>query len=189
MTTKLVLITSILALAVAACSESAAPPASNSSEPAVQGGDSVPVEEAGVLPPVPVDGAIEASPATIAANAPEGGACALDVVNGKPRKPTMSLAAGGALLIGGWASTPELTPPVGALLLLRGGSASYTAPVSVEVARPDVARAKKSEALATSGFNAKVSTAGIPAGVYHLAIVVDSATSTWCDFNLELSLL
>lgn len=187
MTMKTVLATFALALVLAACAEQPQPDA----VPAVQDGAATPAprkQDPSVLSPVAAEGAVAAVAAEVRPDAPEGGACALDAVNGKPRMPAMSLASGGALLFGGWAATDDLTPPREAALLFRGESRWFAAPLSTGSARPDVARVKKSEALATAGFNLKVSTAGMPAGSYRIGVVVDPASETWCDLNVDLTL-
>lgn len=179
----------LLITTLAACSERAPPaPAADAPTATPTPASPPPAADPGALPALPSGGAVALEATTLAADAASAGRCALDVVNGKRRAAKMRLPAGSALALGGWISDAAKTVPASSSLVLRGTTGAWSAPLTTGVARPDVARVLGSEALATAGFNLRVSSAGVPAGSYRVLAIVDPATSAYCDLGVELAI-
>lgn len=170
----------IAGMLVAGCGER---PADSTAvaDPAASAPASAP--EASVVAPV----AAATVPYAMMAGAPTVGHCALDVVNGI-HAPSVTVPVGSKAMFGGWAANPEIQVPVDALFVLANGADSHAVPLVAGAERPDVAAALASEALAQAGYNLEIDLAAVPAGSYGLVIVLDQATSAYCDLGTRLVL-
>lgn len=130
---------------------------------------------------------VQAAEYTLPADAPATGQCALDAINGGGTQGVV-LPASGHAVFGGWIANAALEVPGDAMFVLRGNQASHAAPLAAGAARPDVAQALGSEALAGAGFNLHLALDGIPPGSYELLAMVDPATGGTCSFNATLVL-
>lgn len=130
---------------------------------------------------------VEPAPYAMAADAPKSGFCALDSSNGQ-RGEVVTLPASGSAVFGGWASNAAKQVPEGALFVFGNGADGFAVPLVTGAHRPDVAASLKSDALANAGYNLRVDMSRIPAGSYTLAVVVDPATSAYCDLRTRLVL-
>lgn len=145
-----------------------------------------PPADPGALQPVAADGAVALQSALIPMDAPAEGQCSLDVINGLARQPQMHMAAGGALLMGGWVATGDGTVPVQPGFVMRNESGGYVAPFTAGGERPDVAEALGKSELAASGFNLLVTTQDVPAGTYRLGIRIAPERAGVCDLGVDL---
>ncbi|MBJ7575067.1 hypothetical protein [Luteimonas sp. MC1828] len=123
----------------------------------------------------------------MAVGAPVAGNCALDMVNGT-HGPSVTAPVGSKALVGGWAASADNQVPANALFVLANGADSHAVPLVAGAHRPDVAAALGSEALAQAGYNLDIDLAAVPAGSYDLVIVLDQATSAYCDLGTRLVL-
>ncbi|MBB1472874.1 hypothetical protein H5368_07500 [Luteimonas sp. MC1782] len=136
---------------------------------------------------VPVPAASATTAYAMAAGAATAGQCALDVVNGI-HAPSVTVPVGSKASFGGWAASAEMQVPVDALFVLANGADSHAVPLVAGASRPDVAAALASDALANAGYNLEVDLAAVPAGSYDLVVVLDQATSAYCDLGTKLVL-
>lgn len=120
-----------------------------------------------------------------AMDAPAGGHCSLDAINGAPA-PGASLPVGADAMFGGWMVDGQGSVPGQATLVLRG-THTYSVPLVAGGDRPDVAQALNSEAARMSGFNIATSLAGVEAGEYALSIELAGETPTTCDLKSTLA--
>jgi hypothetical protein len=179
----------LLAVSLIACSRqsetatatgSPADPAPAAAQP------EAPPADPGALPPVAADGAVALELVPMPMDVPSEGQCSLDAINGIARQPQMHMAAGGAVLVGGWIAGGDGTVPSQPAFVMRNESGGHIAPFTAGGERPDVAEALGTPALANSGFNLLVTTQGVPAGTYRLGIRIDPERAGVCDLGVEL---
>jgi hypothetical protein len=118
-------------------------------------------------------------------DAPAGGHCSLDAINGAPVQGA-SLPVGADAMFGGWMVDGQGNVPGQARLVLRGTHA-YSVPLVAGGDRPDVAQALNSQAARMSGFNIATSLAGVEAGEYALSIELAGETPATCDLKSTLA--
>lgn len=165
-----------LALAVSAC---------NRTEPPL---DIAPVPQspeshAGQAPP-PTPSSAEFV-ADSAGDAPLGGACALDHVNGEVSA-KVGVAVGTQVLFAGWATDADGNVPAEMRLVLKGERAgNYSAPLAAGVDRPDVAAALGNEAARGSGY-LLAATLAVEPGEYEVAVVHGGAAPRTCVLNKHI---
>ncbi|WP_222565220.1 hypothetical protein [Novilysobacter antarcticus] len=140
-----------------------------------------PLDGSGSIEPVPVEDFVATEPAMT------GGSCALDAVNGGDARLT-SVKAGTEVWFSGWVADDDKQVPADALFVFRGEGRSYSIPVLAGVARPDVAKALSSEALATSGYNLLARVDMIP-GSYALVIISGTSTAAQKECDLDARML
>ena len=99
--------------------------------------------------------------------------CALDTVNGQPPAGTPALEPGSSAAVGGWAGNGAGQVATGFHLVLKG-TQSYSAPINIGIARPDVAASLNSPGLENSGFTLDFSLMNVATGNY-AAYVADPA--------------
>ena len=112
--------------------------------------------------------------------------CALDNINGQVTGSAAQLHAGTNALFVGWAGNGKGTSANGFLLVLKG-SQSYSVPLSMNIARPDVAKATSSEGMANSGYQVNASLSGVVTGSYHMIIVDPMDASNMCDTGRDVT--
>jgi len=173
---KMILVASSLsALLLAGCGQEPAPPAAAEAPATVP----APVASPGGLVPAFHRLAVDAAPA---------GYCSLDALNDQ-RGPRVTLPASGQAWFGGWVADADRQIPTSALLVFRDAAGDAMAvPLATGAHRPDVAAALDSDALASAGFNVRVALDGLPTGSHDLLVVVDPATSAYCDLKTALVL-
>jgi hypothetical protein len=107
------------------------------------------------------------------------------VGEGEPGTPVVTLTRGDALRLSGWVvDERERRVPVGPLVALRPiiGGATWYAPLSVGLPRPDVAGALHDQAYRSSGFSLFIDTSALPRGEYGLFLFYRNSGSAFvCD--------
>lgn len=111
--------------------------------------------------------------------------CALDNISGQVAGSAAQLHAGTSALFVGWAGNGKGQAANGFLLVLKG-SQSYSVPLAMNVARPDVAKALSSDGMANSGYQVNASLSGVAPGSYHIAIVDPVDVSNTCDTSRDI---
>lgn len=124
-------------------------------------------------------------PYQVAADLADGGNCFLDVINGAAPQ-SITVKNGDEISFGGWVSDAGNQVPTGAQLLLRGQTASYTAPLVAGGDRPDVADILKNEALSKSGYNLTIKLADVVAGEYELSILTGTSPVVRCNLGAKV---
>ena len=112
--------------------------------------------------------------------------CALDNISGQSAGGAAQLHTGTSALFVGWAGNGKGQAANGFLLVLKG-SQSYSVPLTMNVARPDVAKALSSEGMANSGYQVSASLSGVATGAYHVAIVDPADASNICDTGRDIA--
>lgn len=97
--------------------------------------------------------------------------CSIDKVDGQPRGEVPHAAAGGVVVVEGWAADAGLKVPAG-LSVVLAGAGTYAVRGESTVLREDVASALGSPDLAMSGFGVSASLAEVPAGEYAVELLV-----------------
>lgn len=170
---RAILVLSSTAL-LAACNEASPPPVAVDSSAAPQAA------------PVAAPAVAVALKEYVPTEAPAGGNCALDVVNGAAA-PSTTVAAGSDLALSGWVTNAQNAASGDAQIVLTGSTRSYSGNLPTGGDRPDVATALSSEAARLSGFNATASLAGVEPGDYTLTIVQDAVSPVSCALNKSVS--
>ena len=111
--------------------------------------------------------------------------CALDNISGQVAG-TAQMHTGTSALFVGWAGNGKGQAANGFLLVLKG-SQSYSVPLAMNVARPDVAKALSSDGMANSGYQVNASLSGVAPGSYHIAIVDPADVSNTCDTSRDIA--
>lgn len=112
--------------------------------------------------------------------------CALDVVNGQPPADVPVLAPDSSAAIGGWAGNGSGQAATGFHLVLKGDQ-SYSAPINVGVARPDVAASLNSPGLENSGFTLDFTLLNVASGTYAAYVADPANPQASCDLKYSLS--
>ena len=111
--------------------------------------------------------------------------CALDNISGQSAGSAVQLHTGTSALFVGWAGNGKGQTANGFLLVLKG-SQSYSVPLAMNIARPDVAKALSSDGMANSGYQVNASLAGVAAWSYHIVIVDPADASNICDTGRDV---
>jgi len=111
--------------------------------------------------------------------------CALDNINGQVAGSAAQFHAGTSALFVGWAGNGKGQSANGFLLVLKG-SQSYSVPLAMNIARPDVATALSSDGMANSGYQVNASLSGVATGSYHIFIVDPADASNTCDTSRDV---
>jgi hypothetical protein len=164
-----------VALSLAACSPSSTDNGPQSPAPSAANTQSA----------APVNAAFVAYTGTIPATATNK-QCALDNISGQVAGSAALLHAGASALFVGWAGNGKGQAANGFLLVLKG-SQSYSVPLSMNIARPDVAEATSSDGMANSGYQVNASLSGVATGSYHMVIVDPADASNSCDTNRDVT--
>ncbi|AER55143.1 hypothetical protein DSC_02450 [Pseudoxanthomonas spadix BD-a59] len=112
--------------------------------------------------------------------------CALDTFNGEAPTSGLALPTGSSAAVGGWAGNGAGQVATGFHLVLKGAQ-SYSAPINIGVARPDVATSLNSPGLGNSGFTLDFSLANVAAGTYAAYITDPANPQTACDLKYSLT--
>jgi hypothetical protein len=98
-------------------------------------------------------------------------ACSLDLIDDEPVSDSVVLPRRVPVRLIGWAAdgTTRTVPPVVTLEL--AGDTTYAAPAARFTRRPDVARALKTPAFATSGYDVMALLRAVEPGRYRLRVV------------------
>ncbi|WP_458071348.1 hypothetical protein [Rhodanobacter sp. BL-MT-08] len=169
-------IASVFALSITACSPSSNEGAQPSEGPAVTSTQST---AAG-----PANATFAAYTGTIPATMIKN-QCALDNISGQFGGSPAQLHTGASALFVGWAGNGKGQAANGFLLVLKG-SQSYSVPLSMNVERPDVAKATSSDGMVNSGYQVNASLTGVAAGSYHIVIVDPANASNICDTERDI---
>lgn len=111
--------------------------------------------------------------------------CALDNISGQFAGSAAQLHAGNSALFVGWAGNGKGQTANGFLLVLKG-SQSYSVPLAMNIARPDVAKATSSDGMMNSGYQVNASLSGVASGSYHIVIVDPADASNICDTGRDV---
>lgn len=102
--------------------------------------------------------------------------CALDAVNGKsPIEGSFEVPTNTPMAFEGWAATTSLTNPGTVAVVLSATDKAFAISGNAGIARDDVAKAYKAEALSNSGFKLELPSLQVPPGEYTVAILHDEA--------------
>lgn len=124
-------------------------------------------------------------PRTVPTN-PGNTQCALDLVNDQPAGQAAAISNGSTVIFGGWAGNGQGQAANRVALVLKGADHAYSVPITINVARPDVAKALNSAGMANSGYNLSTTLNGVAAGNYSLYVVNPSDASADCDLHRTL---
>jgi uncharacterized protein (DUF2141 family) len=113
----------------------------------------------------------------------------LDAVNGKsPIEGSFEVPTNIPVAFEGWAATTSLTNPGTVTVVLSAMDKGFAISGNAGIARDDVAKAYKAEALSNSGFKLELSSLQVPAGEYTVAILHDEAgVQVSCASPLKLA--
>jgi hypothetical protein len=112
--------------------------------------------------------------------------CALDNISGQFAGSAAQLHTGASATFVGWAGNGKSQAANGFLLVLKG-SQSYSVPLAMNIARPDVAKALSSDGMANSGYQVSASLSGVASGSYHFVIVDSVDASNTCDTSRDVT--
>lgn len=115
-----------------------------------------------------------------AAGLKAGGQCALDRIN-KEKVGALPYVVGDTLLFAGWFLPPKGVATAQPLLVLSDGTRQFAHEIRTGGRRDDVARRLDRPEAATSGYNARVTLAGLPAGEYAVWFVQEGEGAFRCD--------
>lgn len=113
--------------------------------------------------------------------------CSLDEINGQPAGNAGVVASGSVAIFGGWAGNGQGQAAEQFALVLKGAQASFSAPLTTGVARPDVAKAWSSEGMTKSGYNISATLTGVTAGTYSLYVADPANLAADCDLHHTLT--
>ncbi|WP_123831201.1 hypothetical protein [Luteimonas sp. 100069] len=119
-------------------------------------------------------------------DATQEGNCSLDTINGQ-RVAAASLKVGDAATFVGWVGNAEGRVPQDGRLILEGEGGSYSAPVQVGIARPDVVAALGKPGLENAGFGVSTTLAVAP-GMYRVYILMGESSPSVCHFDVSLTI-
>lgn len=169
-------LTTALAVVLAACSGTGQAPESAQGSAASANAQTAPVVHSAVF--TPFHGEI---PPTLTNKQ-----CSLDEINGQPAGTAGAVASGSAVIFGGWAGNGQGQAAEQFALVLKGAQASFSAPLTTGVARPDVADVLKSAGMAESGYNISAALTGVSAGTYSLYVADSANSAADCDLHRTL---
>lgn len=109
-----------------------------------------------------------------------GGQCALDRIDKQPVG-AMPYEVGSERLFAGWFLPPKGVDTAQPLLVLSDGSRHFAHAIRTGGRRDDVAKRLERPEAATSGYNARVTLANLPAGDYSVWFVQEGEGGFRCD--------
>jgi hypothetical protein len=170
------IVASAVALSLTACSPSSSDNGRQSPAPTAANTQSV--------APAVANAALVAYTGSIPATATHK-QCALDNISGQFAGSAAQLQTGTGAMFVGWAGNGKGQAANGFLLVLKG-SQSYSVPLAMNIARPDVAKATSSDGMANSGYQVNASLSGVATGSYHIVIVDPADASNICDTDRDI---
>lgn len=170
-------LTAALAVALTACSGTGQAPESAQGSAASTSAQTAPVVHSAVF--TPFHGEI---PSTLTNKQ-----CSLDEINGQPAGSAGAVASGSVVIFGGWAGNGQGQAAEQFVLVLKGAQDSYSAPLTIGVARPDVADVLKIAGMAESGYSVAAKLSGVPAGAYTFYVVNPADSTSDCDLHSMLT--